>query len=83
MSSLISTAANSTFDEFDTRVASLTQTADIIEAFKLYHYGKDDFGPADTPSTDSIYGHLQKLREDVDELIGNPDIINPLLLIGA
>jgi len=83
LSSLISTAANSTFNEFDTRIPGLTQTADIIEAFKLYHYGKDNFGPGDTPSSESIYGHLQKLREDVDELIGNPDIINPLLLIGA
>lgn len=83
MSSLISTAANSTFNEFDTRISSLTQTADIIEAFKLYHYGKDNFGPGDTPDPQSIYGHLQKLREDVDDLITNPDIINPLLLIGA
>jgi len=83
LSSLISTAANSTFNEFDTRVASLTQTADIIEAFKLYHYGKDNFGPGDVPSADSIYGHLEKMREEIDELIANPDIINPLLLIGA
>ena len=83
MSSSISNAAGSSFNEFDTRVPSLTQTADIIEAFKLYHYGKDNFGPGDTPAEQSIYKHLEKLREDVDELLTNPDVINPLLLIGA
>jgi hypothetical protein len=83
LSSLISTAANSTFNEFDTSIPGLPQTADIIEAFKLYHYGRDNFGPGDIPATESIYGHLEKLREDIDGLIAQPDTINPLLLIGA
>jgi hypothetical protein len=82
LSTLISSAANSTFTQFDTRVAELVQTADIIEAFKLYHYGKDNFGPGDLPAADSIYGHLKKIRDDLDNFI-QPDTINPLLLIGA
>jgi hypothetical protein len=83
LSTLISTAANSTFTEFDTRIPGLTQTADIIEAFKLYHYGKDNFGSTDTPSTDSIYGHLKALKDDIDEIISPDSRVNSFFLIGA
>jgi hypothetical protein len=43
---------------FDTQIPSLDDTADIVEAFKLYHLGTADFGPGDTIAEDSIHGHI-------------------------
>jgi hypothetical protein len=77
VSQLVSAAANSTFIEFDTKIPSLVQAADIVEAFRLYHYGKDNFTSGGSPDPKSIYAHLESLQNQIT------DTINPLLLIGA
>lgn len=68
MPQLVSTAANSTYTEFDTRIPSIGDTADIVEAFRLYHYGKANYTDGSAPADNSIYAHLLSLREDVDTL---------------
>jgi hypothetical protein len=67
MSQSISTAANTTsYTTYDTKIPELLQAADIVEAFKLYHYGRDNFsGDATAPATNSIYGNLQRLEQKV------------------
>lgn len=72
MSQLVSTAANSTFTEFDTLIPAIGDTADIVEAFRLYHYGKANFVTGENPATLSIHGHLDSLRNDVEELQNKP-----------
>lgn len=72
MSQLISTASNSSYTEFDTRIPSVIDTADIEEAFRLYHYGKENYLDGSAPSDTSIYGHLSSLRDDVTELQNAP-----------
>jgi hypothetical protein len=73
VSQLISAASNSSFNEFDTKIPSFGQTADIVEAFRLYHYGKENFITGqDVPADNSIYAHLVKLRDDVEFLENAP-----------
>ena len=72
MPQLISTAANSSFTEFDTSIPSIGDTADIVEAFRLYHYGKANFVTGETPGALSIHSHLDSLRNDIDELQDKP-----------
>lgn len=72
MPQLVSTAANSTFTEFDTSIPAIGDTADIVEAFRLYHYGKANFVTGEAPATLSIHGHLDSLRNDVEELQNKP-----------
>jgi hypothetical protein len=72
MPQLVSTAANSSFTEFDTSIPSIGDTADIVEAFRLYHYGKANFVTGETPGALSIYSHLDSLRNDIDELQDKP-----------
>jgi hypothetical protein len=82
MSQLISNAANSTYDIFDTLIPSLNDTADIIEAFKLYHYGKANYFDNSEPAQNSIYKHLESLKtraEDLEEGIA----LAPLLFMGG
>jgi hypothetical protein len=72
MAQLVSTAANSTFTEFDTLIPSIGDTADIVEAFRIYHYGKANFVTGETPGALSIHSHFDSLRNDIDELQDKP-----------
>lgn len=65
-------AGNSTFDDFDTLIPSIGDTADIVEAFRLYHYGKEGYTTGGAPATLSIYNHFQTLRDDITELQNAP-----------
>jgi hypothetical protein len=76
MAQLLSTAtSNSTVTEYDTLIPELPETADIVEAFKLYHYGKVNFSTVDIPSENSIYGHFESLKNDMH--------LGSLLLMGG
>jgi len=44
--------------EFDTLIPQINTTADIVEAFKQYHYGYADFNGTVNPSPNSIHSHL-------------------------
>jgi len=67
MSQLISVAANnSAFTQFDTRIPTLNQAADIVEAFRLYHYGKENFVLGQDPAELSIYGHFKNIQDQID-----------------
>lgn len=73
MSQKISVAAgNSIYTEFDTLIPSIGDTADIVEAFRLYHYGKPGFTTGGAPATLSIHGHLDSLRNDVNLILNSP-----------
>lgn len=68
----ISSASNSGFDEFDTLIPELVDKADVVEAFRLYHYGKENYITGEDPSDDSIYGHFLKIRQDIDFIEATP-----------
>jgi hypothetical protein len=73
MSQKVSVAAgNSIYTQFDTLIPSIGDTADIVEAFRLYHYGKAGFTTGGAPADDSIHSHLQSLRDDISELQDSP-----------
>lgn len=73
MSQKISVAAgNSNFNEFDTLIPSIGDTADIVEAFRLYHYGKAGYTTGGNPASESIYQHLKNLKNDIQELQDAP-----------
>jgi len=87
MSQLISAAANTTtYDVFDTKIPSLTQNASIVEALRLYHYGKDNYTDNSAPAANSMYMHLKGFDDRLDSLESGGSGgsgINPLLLMGA
>lgn len=73
MSQKVSVAAgNSTYDDFDTLIPSVGDTADIVEAFRLYHYGKPGYTTGGAPAELSIHNHFQSLRNDITELQNAP-----------
>jgi hypothetical protein len=75
MAQLLSAAAsNSSVTEYDTLIPELPDTADIVEAFKLYHYGKVNFSTLDTPSENSVYGYLKSLGDSIDNLQLSPEL---------
>jgi hypothetical protein len=49
--------------EFDTKIPSLTDQANIVEAFKLYHYGIDNYSGAGAPSSDSVHAHFKNIND--------------------
>lgn len=86
MAQLISAAATSTYDTYDTLIPSLTETADIVEAFRLYHYGKANYTDNSEPAANSIYGHLKALQDSVTALQGEVEggiALAPLLFMGG
>lgn len=84
MSQLISVAANTnTYIQFDTKIPSLSDTSDIVEAFRLYHYGLDNYTTNTAPAANSIHSHLTTMKTDISDLQSNQAAINPLLLMGA
>lgn len=65
MSQLISVASGYPSTQFDTKIPSLADTANIVEAFKLYHYGVDNFDGSGSPAANSIEDHLITLRASI------------------
>lgn len=65
-------AGNSVYDDFDTLIPSVGDTADIVEAFRLYHYGKAGFTTGGAPAELSIHNHFQVLKDDITELQNAP-----------
>lgn len=74
MSQLISVASSYEETEFDTKIPSLGDTANIVEAFKLYHYGLDNYNGDVSPASDSIHGHFASLDSRVSSLEVNPTV---------
>jgi hypothetical protein len=54
--------------EFDTKIPSLTDQANIVEAFKLYHYGIDNYSGTGAPSSDSVHAHLKDINDRLTEV---------------
>lgn len=71
MSQKISDGAGGTsYTTYNTKIPDLSQSADIVEAFKLYHYGKDQYNnTSGAPATDSIYNHLLTLQNNINALL--------------
>jgi hypothetical protein len=59
--------------QFDTKVPSLSDQANIVEAFKLYHYGLDNYTGSEAPAADSIHAHLEELDDRLVVLESTPD----------
>jgi hypothetical protein len=74
LSQLISIASSYGATEFDTKIPSLGDTANIVEAFKLYHYGLDNYNGDVSPAATSIHGHLVDFNDRVTTLEANPNI---------
>jgi hypothetical protein len=52
--------------EFDTKIPSLNDQANIVEAFKLYHYGLDNYTGAEAPAADSVHAHLANFNTRIE-----------------
>jgi hypothetical protein len=57
---------------FDTKVPALTDTADIQEAFSLYHYGLDSYDGSVDPAQDSIEGHFVAIDTRITDIENTP-----------
>jgi len=64
----ISDASGYASTEFDTKIPSLSDQANIVEAFKLYHYGLDNYTGGEAPASDSVHAHLEGLADRVTNL---------------
>jgi hypothetical protein len=69
---LLSVASGYGATEFDTKIPSLGDAANIVEAFKLYHYGIDNYAGATSPAADSIESHLIDLSDRITDLENTP-----------
>lgn len=58
--------------EFDSKIPSLSDQADIVEAFKLYHYGLDNYTGGEPPAEESIHGHLKNINDRLTVAENNP-----------
>ena len=84
MAQLVSDAANTTtYTAYNTKIPSLTDTSDIVEAFRLYHYGVENYTTNTSPSASSIYMHLKNLGDRASSLESDQSVVNPLLFMGA
>jgi hypothetical protein len=72
MPEFISQAAESS-DEFDTLIPVLADSPDIVEAFRLYHYGRP--GQVTPPSSLSIHGHLNSLKTSLQSVEGTVNFL--------
>jgi hypothetical protein len=72
LSQLISVAAGYPSTQFDTKIPSLADTANIVEAFKLYHYGVDNFDGSGSPAANSIEDHLVSIRQRIEDIENTP-----------
>lgn len=69
MSQLVSVASGYGATQYDTKIPSLGDAASIVEAFKLYHYGKDNYDGSSAPAASSIEAHLVNLKSLIDQKI--------------
>jgi hypothetical protein len=67
LSQLVSVASGYGATQYDTKIPSLGDAANIVEAFKLYHYGKDNYDGSSSPAANSIESHLVNLKSIVDQ----------------
>lgn len=72
MSQLISVAAGYPSTEYDTKIPSLGDAANIVEAFKLYHYGIDNYSGSTAPAANSIESHFVALETRIEDLENTP-----------
>ena len=79
MSQLIGAASNYEEVIFDVRIPSLTDTANIVEAFKAYHFGLDNFQGDVEPAANSIHSWLK----DFDERIETVEASTTITLTGT
>jgi hypothetical protein len=79
MSQLIGAASNYEEVLFDVRIPSLTDTANIVEAFKAYHFGLDNFQGDVEPAANSIHSWLK----DFDERIETVEASTTITLTGT
>lgn len=82
---LISDASGYNATEFDTKIPSLNDQANIVEAFKLYHYGIDSYDGTQPPAGDSVHAHLAdinnrlelvEIENYVNAITGTPNEVN-------
>jgi len=66
MSQLIGAASGYEEVLFDVRIPSLTDTANIVEAFKVYHFGLDNFNGDVEPAANSIHSWLKDFDERIE-----------------
>ena len=67
----ISDASGYEATEFDTKIPSLTDQANIVEAFKLYHYGIDSYTGTGAPASDSMHAHLKDINDRLTDVETN------------
>ena len=79
MSQLIGAASGYEEILFDVRIPSLTDTANIVEAFKAYHFGLDNFNGDVEPAANSIHSWLK----DFDERINTVEASTTITLTGT
>jgi hypothetical protein len=79
MSQLIGAASGYEEVLFDVRIPSLTDTANIVEAFKAYHFGLDNFNGDVEPAANSIHSWLK----DFDERINTVEASTTITLTGT
>jgi hypothetical protein len=66
------TTNNSEYLDWLTKIPSFSDQADVVEAFKLYHYGRDNYDGSLAPASDSIYGHLNSLDTRINVIEDTP-----------
>jgi hypothetical protein len=69
LSQLVSVASGYGATQYDTKIPSLGDAASIVEAFKLYHYGRDNYDGSQAPASNSIEAHLINLKSLIDQKI--------------
>jgi hypothetical protein len=67
---LISDASGYQETEFDTKIPSLSDQANIVEAFKLYHYGLDNYTGSESPANNSVHSHFLDLDGRLEAIEG-------------
>ena len=86
----ISDASGYGATEFDTKIPSLTDQANVVEAFKLYHYGIDNYTGSGAPAADSMHAHLKDINdrlltvenESVTSISGTANEVNVSASVG-
>lgn len=64
----IKNAANYSQTKFDTLIPELVDPADIVNAFKMYHYGVDNYNGSVPPNSNSIESHFITITASVANL---------------
>lgn len=69
---LLSDVSGYASTQFDSKIPALTDTADIQEAFSLYHYGLDNYDGSTAPAEDSIEGHFVAIDARITDIENTP-----------